>query len=592
MPPKRSRSSVAAPTSVNKKSKTTIKTKAKTTKKTTRTREIREESPPEKDFDSYDDAVRDAILNTSKSRYDVSLEQDHLAFAAALMESSSLSLEQGGHFERLAVDAISTTTLTLATSSAATKASAGPGTRAVGTGDGGRFWRQVQQLPFYLSERLFKVLKHTRPELLSTKIWTSLFFNQETTSGDRIEDLDLEGLIPSQVFKCAGVANVKDAVFVQLEKSLALEEEQQEGGGGDGGSGNVDSKSGLRPLTKLENLKISTTSLGDRGLKVLLALCGRSLRRLDISQTNITRPSMIGQYCVWEDSEGGGGGAGGTGKSLAKATTKMATRLEKLNLTRLTMSTAIELWTLIRQLPPNSLHALLMGYITHSRSVINENVFDLMSSSHFEEEEEEGVTLTSQLNGGSGGVVVNINGTLPAVLRSTPKFFLRTLSLFGNNELGPTGRDRGSLRWLLSTLSPYLKRLELGYTRYDHQVLLGLIDPPRSRRPDPEVLMRQDLEAESEYNDVLEELGMDATRIGDESAVVLSKLRGLRRLSLANTQISKEAIEVVVEGCAGLTSLDLTSCRGVPVVQRRTLLKDIRQGGVEGVEGVWSLMVL
>ncbi|KAK3844045.1 MAG: hypothetical protein J3R72DRAFT_506418 [Linnemannia gamsii] len=726
MPPKRSRSSVAAPTAVNKKTKTTIKTKVKTTKKTTRTREIREDSPPEKDFDSYDDAVRDAILNTSKSRYDVSLEQDHLAFAAALMESSSLSLEQGGvyfqeekqtmlgcngigggedqarthtgtrtgaqarvyslgtfclhavvkHFERLAVDAISMTTLTSATSSAATKASAGPGTRAIGTGDGGRFRRQVQQLPFYLSERLFKVLKHTRPELLSTKIWTSLFFNPETTSGDRIEDLDLEGLIPSQVtdtvirshllrqlgigprltrinlnhqtgvsdkcvadlvsastrlvklsvkgcakvgdltlaslpsetieelnisfvgvgctvkglsavvyrckglkvFKCAGVANVKDAVFVQLEKSLALEEEQQKDGGGGGGSGNVDSKLGLRPLTKLENLKISTTSLGDRGLKALLALCGRSLRRLDISQTNITRPSMIGQYCVWEDSEGGGGGAGGTGKILAKATTKMATRLEKLNLTRLTMSTAIELWTLIRQLPPNSLHTLLMGYITHSRSVINENVFDLMSSSHFEEEEEEGVTLTSQLNGGSGGVVVNINGTLPAVLRSTPKFFLRTLSLFGNNELGPTGRDRGSLRWLLSTLSPYLKRLELGYTRYDHQVLLGLIDPPRSRRPDPEVLMRQVLEAESEYNDVLEELGMDATRIGDESAVVLAKLRGLRRLSLANTQISKEAIEVVVEGCAGLTSLDLTSCRGVPVVQRRTLLKDIRQG--------------
>jgi hypothetical protein len=559
------------------------------------------------------------------------------------------------NFERLAADAA-----TMTRSSTETRAGAGAGATSDRRGGGGQFRRQVQQLPFYLSERLFKVLKHTRPELLSTKTWTSLFFNPEIIRGDHIEELDLEELIPSQVtdtvirthllrqlgigarltrinlnhqtgvsdncvadlvgastslvklsvkgcakvgdltlarlpastiedlnvsfvgagctakglsgvlyrcrglrrFKCAGVANVKDAVFVQLEKSLTLELEQE----GGGHSGTIDSGSGMeskpRPLAKLENLRISTTSLGDRGLKVLLSLCGRSLRRLDISQTNVTHPAMIGQYCVWEDTED----EGGSGSSLANTTATATTRLEKLNLTRLTMSTVLELWTLILRLPPNSLHTLLMGYITHNRSVINENIFDVMSSPHFKEEEEESV------------VTANVNGSLPIAVRSRPRFLLRTLSLFGNNELGPSGRDRGSLRWLLSTLAPYLKRLELGYTRYDHQVLLGLIDPPRAQRPDSEVLMRQDLGDEAEYNFVLEELGMDATRIGDEGAVVLSRLRGLRRLSLANTQISKDAVEVIITGCVGLTSLDLTSCRGVPVVQRRTLLKDIRQG--------------
>ncbi|KAG9070840.1 hypothetical protein KI688_008381 [Linnemannia hyalina] len=717
MPPKRSRSgtNAVASASTSKKQKTAApkskakpKPKMKPKSKSTRTREIREDSPPEKDFDSYDDAVRDAILNTTKSRYDVSLQQDHLAFAAALMESSSpssmslfsqdvmkLSSDGGGggvggqdgeaegrgpqqakvyslgtfcmhaivkNFECLAVDAV-TPASTKSSAAAAGRVRSGGvgGGQGNGGGGGQRFRRQVQHLPFYLSERLFKVLKHARPELLSTKLWTGLFFNPNTIAGDRVEELDLEGLIPSQVtdtvvrahllwtlgvgprltkvnlnhqtglsdkvvsglvgacpnlarlslkgcskvgdltlaslpegsieelnisfvgatactvkgisgmvlrcralrvLKVAGLANVKDAVFVQLEKNLALEKEQQQedtgrGSGGGGGSGKKEAES--RPLSRLENLKISTTSLGDRGLKVVLALCGRTLRRLDISQTGVMRPSLIGQYCVWDDAEGGKGGS----------KKKMTTRLEKLNLTRLTMSTPTELSTLLQQLPANSLHTLLMGYITHSRSVFSDGVFEEMSSSDLEELEDEGEA--SSLLNQQGGEVI------PVSLRTRPKFFLRTLSLFGNYELGRSARDRDALRWHLNTLAPYLKRLELGYTGYDHEVLLGLIDPPHRHRLTAEEVTLQQGQEFDKYNDVLEELGMDATRISDEGAVVLSRLRGLSRLSMANTQISKDAVEIIAAGCPRLSSLDLTSCRGVPVVQRRTLLKDIRQ---------------
>ncbi|KAF9150424.1 hypothetical protein BG015_007773 [Linnemannia schmuckeri] len=728
MPPKRSRSgttTAVAGASTSKKQKTVAskskakpktKTKTKAKAKSTRTREIREDSPPEKDFDSYDDAVRDAILNTTKSRYDVSLEQDHLAFAAALMESTSPSFliqddvmmlfpggssggdgsggvggQDGGlgggpqharvyslgtfcmhavvkNFERLAVDAAVTPAL-----KSSVAAGGRPGSR-VEQGNGGRggqrFRRQIQQLPFYLSERLFKVLKHSRPELLSTKLWTGLFFNPETTAGDRVEELDLEGLIPSQVtdtvvrthllrtlevgprltrinlnhqtglsdkvvadlvgacpklsrlslkgcskvgdltlaslpegvieelnisfvgatactvkgisgmvlrcrelrvLKVAGLANVKDAVFVQLEKNLALEKEQQQEDAGGSSSGDGNGKKddvGSRPLSKLENLKISTTSLGDRGLKVVLALCGRTLRRLDISQTSVMRPSLIGQYCVWNDAETVG----------ERSKEKTTTRLEKLNLTRLTMSTPTELATLLQQLPANSLHTLLMGYITHSRSVFSDGVFEEMNSSDLDEEGDEAQAssfLPSQEDA-IANVDVGSGETIPVLLRPRPKFFLRTLSLFGNHELGQTARDRDALRWHLHTLAPYLKRLELGYTGYDHQVLLGLIDPPHRRRStaDEMILQVQELD---EFNDILEELGMDATRINDEGAVVLSKLRGLSRLSMANTQITKGAVEVIVAGCPRLSSLDLTSCRGVPVMQRRSLLKDIRQ---------------
>ncbi|KAG0284896.1 hypothetical protein BGZ96_010769 [Linnemannia gamsii] len=720
MPPKRSPSgatATVAAASASKKQKTggtkaKAKPKTNTKTKTTRTREVREDSPPEKDFDSYDDAVRDAILNTTKSRYDLSLEQDHLAFAAALMESSPsstslfsqdtvmLSSNSGGvrgqdetktesqarvyslgtfclhavvkNFERLAVDAAVMPALKSSVATGGARAGS-RGEGIVGRG-GQKFRRQVQQLPFYLSERLFKVLKHSRPELLSTKLWTGLFFNPDNTSGDRVEELDLEGLIPSQVtdtvvrthllwtlgmgprltrinlnhqtalsdkvvadlvgecpkltrlslkgcakvgdltlaripadvieelnisfvgatactvkgisgmvlrcrelrvLKVAGLANVKDAVFVQLEKNLVLEKENQGDGvgatssssSGDGNGGGGKEDVGSRPLSKLENLKISTTSLGDRGLKVVLALCGRTLRRLDISQTSVTRPSLIGQYCVWDGAED-------------RRKEAMMTRLEKLNLTRLTMSTPTELATLLQQLPPNSLHTLLMGYITHSRSVFSDGVFEEMSSSDLEEEggeEGEVPSLLSQNNtmanvGGSGS-----GEAIPVPLRMRPKFFLRTLSLFGNHELGRTARDRDALRRHLNTLAPYLKRLELGYTGYDHQVLLGLIDPPHHHRPSAEEFIHQQEQELEEFNDVLEELGMDATRIDDGGAVVLARIRGLRRLSMANTQITKDAVEVLVAGCTLLSSLDLTSCRGVPVVQRRTLLKDIRQ---------------
>ncbi|KAF8944961.1 hypothetical protein BGZ47_003465 [Haplosporangium gracile] len=726
MPPKRSRSgttTAVAGASTSKKQKTAAlkpkakpktKTRTKSKAKSTRTREIREDSPPEKDFDSYDDAVRDAVLNTTKSRYDVSLEQDHLTFAAALMESTSPSFSiqddvmmlfpsggsggggvggqagglEGGsqharvyslgtfcmhavvkNFERLAVDAAVRPALK---SSAAAGGRAGPrAEQGNGGRDGQRFRRQIQQLPFYLSERLFKVLKHSRPELLLTKLWTGLFFNPDTTAGDRVEELDLEGLISSQVtdtvvrthllqtlgvgprltrinlnhqiglsdkvvaglvgacpklsrlslkgcskvgdltlaslpegaieelnisfvgatactvkgisgmvlrcrelrvLKVAGLANVKDAVFVQLEKNLALEKEQQQedaGGSSSGGSSEKKDDVGSRPLSKLENLKISTTSLGDRGLKIVLALCGRTLRRLDISQTSVLRPSLIGQYCVWNDAEAGGG----------RSKERTTTRLEKLNLTRLTMSTPAELAILLQQLPANSLHTLLMGYITHSRSVFSDGVFEEMSSLIIEEEGDEGQAFSSlpRQENATANAGVGSGETIPPLLRARPKFFLRTLSLFGNHELGQTARDRDALRWHLHTLTPYLKRLELGYTGYDHQVLLGLIDPPHRLHSTADEIILQQGQKLDEFNDILEELGMDATRISDEGAVVLSKLRGLSRLSMANTQITKGAVEAIVAECPRLSSLDLTSCRGVPVVQRRTLLKDIRQ---------------
>ncbi|KAG0207586.1 hypothetical protein BGX33_006782 [Mortierella sp. NVP41] len=678
MPPKRSRSGPTGPS----KKQTTVVSKKK--KQQQRTQDIREDSP-EKDFDSYADAVRDEILNATKSRYDVSLEQDHLAFAAALMESSSSSRVDGWaettvtprvmlsdgivgqdrtgtgsktrvyslgtfclhavvkSFERLAVDV---TTTNQVRPPPTTKGA----TAATATG-GARFRRQVQQLPYYLSERLFKVLKHSRPELLSTKIWTSLFFSLEMGAGDRTEELDLEGLIPSQVtdtvirthllrhlgvgqgltrvnlshqtglsdkcvaelvraspriqrlslkgctkvgdltlaslaeesleelnvsfaagctgkgikdmvFRCrglkvlkvAGLANIKDAVFLNLEKELAVEEDKENPGRAEGS----------RPLSKLENLKISTTGLGDRGLKVVLGLCGRSIRRLDISQTGVSRPSIIGQHCVWKNA---GQGKGGREGDQTTASARMMTRLEKLNLTRLTMSTASELSNLIRQLPPNSLHTLLMSYLTHSRAVFGGGVFDEMSSSS-----EDG-----PVPAGSGQVIAAVQGAIPVPSAGPtgPKFRLQTLSLFGNSELGSTARDRGALRTLLGTLAPYLKRLELGYTGYNHEVLIDLSES-RARRPDHEEESEGEGGQNLGINDVLEELGLDATRIGAKGAVVLSRFRGLRRLSLANTQISKDAVEIIVEACPALNSLDLTSCRGVPVVQRRTLLKDIR----------------
>ncbi|KAF9204041.1 hypothetical protein BGZ49_005753 [Haplosporangium sp. Z 27] len=653
-----------------------------------------EDEEDEKEIETvkdYEDAVRRRIMNSTTKRYDDPLEQDYLPFAANLMMPASelqpSELETIDDQNHKVIYSLSTYCLyTIAkefkylasddtTSSAEkfTQQQRKPQGRYRRLGKeqhtGKYFRKRVQQMPYYLSVKLFRLLRHTSPELLSAKIWTNLFFPADSTEvfddgGDgkgfnnlHITDLDLEGLIPSQVtdaiirghilqtlnlgpqlekinlnsmdalsdkvlsqlveacphltrlslkgctkagdmtlanlpsksleelnisfvaaptakgikqlilqcrelriLKIAGVVNVKDGLFLQLEKELAQEMEVALTRNSPNTS--VYEPQSL-PLYKLENLKISSTKLGDRGFKFLMSLCGRSLRRLDISATDVGRIGPIAQFCIWDDNEIV------SSPASSSPVSSRVTCLEKLNLTRLKITSPNDLITLFKRLPPNSLHTLLIGYLACGQVPIRDELLN-----------ELGRYLEPAVNIVPGHDIIpkatlQCNPFSPP-LPSSQEFHLHTLSLFGNSQIGQSKRQDFGLHLLLRRLSPFLRRLELGYTQCKSSILEGLLEPLANSHAS-DLTLALSYEDRMVDNLVLEELGLDETPIDDEATTVLSRFRRLNRLSLVNTRIGKEAVEKVVIACPLLKSLDLTSCRGIPLLHRRTLLKDVRQ---------------
>ncbi|KAG0210049.1 hypothetical protein BGX28_009726 [Mortierella sp. GBA30] len=687
MPPKRSRAS-----SSKTKPRTTPKgaSSSASAKRSRRTYglfkhprqsdEDEDEEDSEKEIETvkdYEDAVRRRMLTSTTNRYDDSMDQDHLAYAASLMmpvsdlqrATTALVKDQqyrpeagrivyslgtfclhaiSKDFKYLAADP-STPTDPALQQSQRIRSSSDDKTRVQRTG--AMFRKQVQRLPYYLSTKLFKLLKHARPELLSARIWTTLFFPASNSTNDIggsagpfITEVDLEGLIASQVtdtvirhhilgnldlgpqlekinlnhqdglsdkvmshlvgscpnltrlllkgcskvgdltlaslpqdslqelnisfvaapttkgikqmllqcrklrvLKIVGLVNVKDVLFLDLEKELDAEK----------GS---DKLMRPRPLHQLQNLKISRTKLGDRGLKALLGLIGRSIRRLDISDTIITRLSIVAQFCIWEEE-----GHNGSQRNA------FTTRLEKLNITRLKLVSPTDLLSLFKRLPPHSLHTLLMGYLTCGQVPIWDDLIHQLCP--YLEPDSDPNQDVIQMKDKPVPLAYSSDpfAPMPVIEALQPDYHLHTFSLFGNPQIGKSKRLDYGIHLLLKRLAPYLRRLELGYTHCKASILEGLL-VVGSDNLDPssgETVGLAD-------NFVLEELGLDETPIDDDASSVLSRFRRLVRLSIANTRIGQEAVESVVESCPLLTSLDLTSCRAIPVLNRRTLLKDTR----------------
>ncbi|KAG0249324.1 hypothetical protein BG011_009401 [Mortierella polycephala] len=581
----------------------------------------------------YEDAVRRRILKSTTGRYGGDFDQDQMAYAAALIMSPS----------------------------------------------------DLQS----------DVLKHASPELLSTKIWTSLFFPCEqadsikSRGGDGgatgsylgntlfLTELDLEGLVPSQVtnsiiqkyflqtldigpqlerinlnhldslsdkavaqlvkacpqltrlslkgctkvgdltlanlpkgslqelnisfvgtpttkgikkliydcrelqvLKMAGLVNIKDVIFLDLEKDLAAQldcrRDHQNSHQGRHGQEIGEPEEPL-PLHRLQNLKISTTQLGDRGLKALLRLCGRSLRRLDISATNVTRIAIIAQFCTWEqpsrqDARHENSVATDATHSCPDPVSR--TLLEKLNLTRLKLISRTDFLMLFQRLPPYSLHTLLMGYLTCGQVPIRDDLVHQLCP--FLEPELAMNDLPNDVQQENSLQPTYFPGPFAPALDVRPEFHLHTLSLFGNPQIGLSRRRDHDLHLLFRRLAPFLRRLELGYTKCKASVLEGLLGTGSDVAPSNMLALHQG-DDELADNFILQELGLDETLMDDEAAIVLSRFRRLNRLSLVNTRIGKEAVERVVRACPMLTNLDLTSCRGIPLLHRRTLLKDVRQ---------------
>lgn len=669
MPPKRAGSRISTnkiSSGVGAKKRKVTKTKGRKSKGDVSDSSASNSEKEIETVKDYEDAVQKRILTSTTSRYEDLLEQDHLALAASFM-MPPLSQPDGSH---TITPSLENRVFSLGTFCLYSIVKNFHHLAADTTTSGRQqqqqqvFRRRIQYMPFYLSHKLFKYFKHVRPELLSSRVWTTLFFPAKPSDNDQDLDhttteLDLEGLIASQVtdsvirshiihnlnlgpqlerinlshlngfsdkvlaqlvgsctklarlslkgctnvgdmtlanlpgetllelnisfvsgptskgiqqmirrcrnlvvLKMAGLMNLRDALLLELSSEL----NQQS-------LGSVDDT--RTPLHQLQNLKVSSTKLGDRGLKVLLGFCGKTLRRLDISGTNVTRTVNISQYCVWVDEKSK---AEGFDPPMSR------TMLEKVNLTRLKIATPQDLVAFFKALPPQCLHTLLMGYLTVGQVPLRDELVHSLcpfldpASMPSKDDARDSDDGDSQ----SSGKFDAPNPFSPKAfmpvrpISSHPRFrHLHTLSFFGNPQIGQSKRVDHSLRLLLKQVAPTLRRLELGYTRITSDVLMSLLPF------EPLILHEVDdviAEDKMNVNMVLEELGLDETPLGSEAWAVLSQFRRLNRLSLANTRMEQQAVERVVQACKLITSLDLTSCRAIPIRKRRSLLQDVRKG--------------
>lgn len=67
----------------------------------------------------------------------------------------------------------------------------------------------------------------------------------------------------------------------------------------------------------------------------------------------------------------------------------------------------------------------------------------------------------------------------------------------------------------------------------------------------------------------LEDLGLNHTGVDDEAAPYLSRCSSLVSLRLAGTRITSVGLFPIIDACPKLEQLDLTSCRGIKIADRR-----------------------
>ncbi|KAL4250557.1 Leucine-rich repeat domain superfamily protein [Abortiporus biennis] len=130
---------------------------------------------------------------------------------------------------------------------------------------------------------------------------------------------------------------------------------------------------------------------------------------------------------------------------------------------------------------------------------------------------------------------------------------LESVSLVGNTKLGSVGRiDRA--------FEDFVKRVG---RKCKHLNLAGISSLKSS---DLSGLLIDDIELEPSK---LQELVLNNTGVNDEVAPYISACPNLQTLELGSTKISEEGLFTIIDSCSQLSRLNLTSCRGVGVVDRR-----------------------
>ncbi|KAG9316104.1 hypothetical protein JVU11DRAFT_3778 [Chiua virens] len=215
-----------------------------------------------------------------------------------------------------------------------------------------------------------------------------------------------------------------------------------------------------------------------------------------------------------------------------------APALEKLSLTSAALS-SMDIVSLISALP--NLHTLYLGALgTGQGSSASINNISAM-------------TMTDD--------------TLTSLIDVMQHFqHLEKFSLVGNTKLGLTSRhdEQGALADLIRRVGRKCKHLNLSSIPYLRSSdLCGLIsesvhdDPPK-----------------------LEVLAINNTGIDDDAAPFLASCSSLVVLEVAGTKLTSSGLFPIIDACPRLEKLDLTSCRGIRVADRRRFFEVMTQDGL------------
>jgi len=130
---------------------------------------------------------------------------------------------------------------------------------------------------------------------------------------------------------------------------------------------------------------------------------------------------------------------------------------------------------------------------------------------------------------------------------------LETVSLVGNAKLGLTERTDGAILGFISRVGRKCKSLNLaGLQSMRSAALVGLVPETIEQGP-PQ----------------LRSLILNHTNVDDEAAPFIACCISLETLGLGSTKFTNTGIFPIIDACTKLENLDLTSCRGVNVVDRR-----------------------
>ncbi|KAF8634002.1 hypothetical protein AX15_001176 [Amanita polypyramis BW_CC] len=147
---------------------------------------------------------------------------------------------------------------------------------------------------------------------------------------------------------------------------------------------------------------------------------------------------------------------------------------------------------------------------------------------------------------------------------------LERISLVGNTKLGMTAKHGPALSDFVSRIGRKCKRLNLaGIPNLRSADLAGLL-PKR----------------DGDDSAAVESLVLNNTGIDDEAGIYIAACNRLRMLGVAGTRLTSNGLYPILNACPELGDLDLTSCRGINVVERRRFFEVWEEQRSKNSQGV------